>query len=324
MESERRIRSIAIVHETLSRDAGDVVRFDEIVRPLVRLVEDASSSPDLAIRFVVEGDAGELPGRGRDAARGRAQRAHAERGRPRVRRTASSEGTVDVRLARDDGSADDRRARRRRRACRPGSRSSSRAGLGLSIVQALVTERARRLHRDAQRRRARRVQRHGARARCRGRAVTPGDGRSADLRGRLGALAQLPALLLGEAAPDARLLVGGEGELEALARSPGTAPQTRRAASIWSSAPPVVPMGKKSSGVVSRQAARSRHSCASQSCVRIQVSATFISPFEGRTGRRGGQCHVRPITSVPGWSELSGKLPSYSRLCRRHRAIQGV
>ena len=62
MESERRIRSIAIVHETLSRDAGDVVRFNEIVRPLARLVEDASSSPDLAIHFVVDGDAGELPG----------------------------------------------------------------------------------------------------------------------------------------------------------------------------------------------------------------------------------------------------------------------
>jgi two-component sensor histidine kinase len=62
VESERRIRSIAIVHETLSRDAGDVVRFSEIVRPLARLVEDASSSPDLAIHFVVDGDAGELPG----------------------------------------------------------------------------------------------------------------------------------------------------------------------------------------------------------------------------------------------------------------------
>ena len=62
VESERRIRSIAIVHETLSRDAGDVVRFSEIVRPLARLVEDASSSPDLEIHFVVNGDAGELPG----------------------------------------------------------------------------------------------------------------------------------------------------------------------------------------------------------------------------------------------------------------------
>ena len=61
-ESERRIRSIAIVHETLSREAGDVVSLNEIVRPLARLVEDTASSPDHTIRFKVEGDAGELPG----------------------------------------------------------------------------------------------------------------------------------------------------------------------------------------------------------------------------------------------------------------------
>jgi two-component sensor histidine kinase len=61
-ESERRIRSIAIVHETLSRDAGDVVRFGEIVRPLVRVVEESVASPERSIAFEVEGDAGELPG----------------------------------------------------------------------------------------------------------------------------------------------------------------------------------------------------------------------------------------------------------------------
>ncbi len=61
-ESERRIRSIAIVHETLSRDAGDVVDFTDIVKPLVREVEDSVSSQDLSIHFTVEGDAGELPG----------------------------------------------------------------------------------------------------------------------------------------------------------------------------------------------------------------------------------------------------------------------
>jgi two-component sensor histidine kinase len=61
-ESERRIRSIAIVHETLSREAGDVVSLNEIVRPLARLVEDTASSPEHTIRFKVEGDAGELPG----------------------------------------------------------------------------------------------------------------------------------------------------------------------------------------------------------------------------------------------------------------------
>ena len=61
-ESERRIRSIAIVHETLSRDAGDVVPFDDIARPLARVVEETVSSPDVRIRFEVEGDAGELRG----------------------------------------------------------------------------------------------------------------------------------------------------------------------------------------------------------------------------------------------------------------------
>jgi two-component sensor histidine kinase len=61
-ESERRIRSIAVVHETLSRDAAEVVDFGEIVRPLVREVEDSVSSPEARVRFVVEGDPGELPG----------------------------------------------------------------------------------------------------------------------------------------------------------------------------------------------------------------------------------------------------------------------
>jgi two-component sensor histidine kinase len=60
-ESVRRIRSIALVHETLSREAGDDVAFIEIVRPLVRMVEDGMSSPDRPVRFHVEGDAGVLP-----------------------------------------------------------------------------------------------------------------------------------------------------------------------------------------------------------------------------------------------------------------------
>ena len=37
----RRIRSIALVHEILSREAGDDVPFLDIVRPLVRMVEEA-------------------------------------------------------------------------------------------------------------------------------------------------------------------------------------------------------------------------------------------------------------------------------------------
>ncbi len=137
-ESERRIRSIAIVHETLSRDAGDVVRFGEIVRPLVRVVEESVTSHDLAITFSVEGDVGEVPG---EVATPLAvvlnelmQNVvdHAYPGdEPR-------EGHVSVRLARegdevviaitDDGVG------------LPGRFSLDESkGLGLSIVQALVT-----------------------------------------------------------------------------------------------------------------------------------------------------------------------------------------
>jgi two-component sensor histidine kinase len=60
-ESVRRIRSIALVHETLSREAGDDVPFVEIVRPLVRMVEEGLSSPDRPLDFKVVGDAGRLP-----------------------------------------------------------------------------------------------------------------------------------------------------------------------------------------------------------------------------------------------------------------------
>jgi len=59
-ESVRRIRSIALVHETLSRDAGDDVPFAEILRPLVRMVEEGLTTPDRT-RFDVVGDAGRLP-----------------------------------------------------------------------------------------------------------------------------------------------------------------------------------------------------------------------------------------------------------------------
>jgi two-component system, sensor histidine kinase PdtaS len=61
-ESERRIRSIAIVHETLSRDAADVVEFAEIIGPLVRVVEETVSTPELRLHFDVDGNAGQLPG----------------------------------------------------------------------------------------------------------------------------------------------------------------------------------------------------------------------------------------------------------------------
>ncbi len=59
-ESVRRIGSIALVHDTLSKEAGEDVPFIEILRPLVRMVEEAVVSPDRHIAFTVEGDAGTL------------------------------------------------------------------------------------------------------------------------------------------------------------------------------------------------------------------------------------------------------------------------
>lgn len=60
-ESVRRIRAIAVVHEILSREVADDVTFDDIVRPLVRLVEEGLSSPDQPVTFSIEGEAGQLP-----------------------------------------------------------------------------------------------------------------------------------------------------------------------------------------------------------------------------------------------------------------------
>jgi two-component sensor histidine kinase len=60
-ESVRRIRTIALVHETLSREAGDDVPFIDIVRPITRMAEESLQSPDRPMRFRVIGDGGKLP-----------------------------------------------------------------------------------------------------------------------------------------------------------------------------------------------------------------------------------------------------------------------
>jgi len=60
-ESVRRIRTIAVVHETLSREAGEDVAFIDIVRPLLRLSEEGLQSADRPVRFTVHGDGGRLP-----------------------------------------------------------------------------------------------------------------------------------------------------------------------------------------------------------------------------------------------------------------------
>ncbi|MEI7593297.1 MAG: histidine kinase N-terminal domain-containing protein [Actinomycetes bacterium] len=60
-ESVRRIRSIALVHEILSHEVGDDVPFIEIVRPLVRMVEEGLLSSDDLVEMKILGDAGKLP-----------------------------------------------------------------------------------------------------------------------------------------------------------------------------------------------------------------------------------------------------------------------
>jgi two-component sensor histidine kinase len=59
-ESERRVRTIALVHEILSRDASDQVDFDDIVPSLLRMAEDLMP-PEAHFRIGHDGDAGELP-----------------------------------------------------------------------------------------------------------------------------------------------------------------------------------------------------------------------------------------------------------------------
>ncbi|MGH9094929.1 MAG: sensor histidine kinase [Acidimicrobiales bacterium] len=58
-ESERRVRSIALVHEILSRDTTDEVDFNDILPSLVRMAEDLGS-PERPLRITYEGESDEL------------------------------------------------------------------------------------------------------------------------------------------------------------------------------------------------------------------------------------------------------------------------
>lgn len=65
-ESVRRIAAIAIVHETLANDfsedaSGDDAPFEDVARPLIRLIEEGLQSKENPIRFVLQGEAGRLP-----------------------------------------------------------------------------------------------------------------------------------------------------------------------------------------------------------------------------------------------------------------------
>lgn len=58
-EAERRVRSIAVVHEVLSREPGEEVVFDDIVRSIVVLVEDTVLALH-PVEIVVNGELGTL------------------------------------------------------------------------------------------------------------------------------------------------------------------------------------------------------------------------------------------------------------------------
>jgi two-component system, sensor histidine kinase PdtaS len=58
-EAERRVRSIALVHEILSRDPGEEVPFSEIVVSLVHMAEDSVVGPGV-IEIRVDGDLGDV------------------------------------------------------------------------------------------------------------------------------------------------------------------------------------------------------------------------------------------------------------------------
>ena len=137
-ESVRRIRTIALVHESLSREPGDDVTFIEIVRPLLRLAEESLQSPDRPVRVLARRRRRPDPGQRGHAAVGRAHRAAAERRRPRVprgqrrRRGGRRRSTTTARSCGidviDDGHGLD-----------PTFSIESATGLGLSIVRTLVT-----------------------------------------------------------------------------------------------------------------------------------------------------------------------------------------
>ena len=58
-EAERRVRSIAVVHEILSRDTADEVDFNDILPSLVRMAEDLSGA-FAPVKVTWSGEAGEM------------------------------------------------------------------------------------------------------------------------------------------------------------------------------------------------------------------------------------------------------------------------
>ncbi len=137
-ESVRRIRSIALVHETLSHESGDDVPFIEIVRPLVRMVEEGLTAPEDPIRFSIRGDAGTLPAMIAtpmavtltELLQNVVEHAYPDgfEGEGRVELELERDGGALTVVVRDDGVG-----------LREGFSLDASPGLGLSIVRTLVT-----------------------------------------------------------------------------------------------------------------------------------------------------------------------------------------
>jgi two-component sensor histidine kinase len=145
-ESVRRIRSIALVHETLSRDVAEVVDFGEIVRPLAAMIRDGLVEHDRRVTFVVEGEAGLLPAEiatplavvVNEVLQNAVDHAFPELRDDDVDPASDAEHRVTIRLdrtdddvvveVRDDGVG-----------LPPGFSVETSRGLGLSIVHSLVT-----------------------------------------------------------------------------------------------------------------------------------------------------------------------------------------
>ncbi len=60
-EGVRRIRTIAFVHETLSQASSDLVDFGEVLRGVLRMLDDALGLSEAGIKTELEGEIGELP-----------------------------------------------------------------------------------------------------------------------------------------------------------------------------------------------------------------------------------------------------------------------
>jgi two-component sensor histidine kinase len=135
-ESVRRIRTIALVHETLSRDVGDAIDLNEILLPLAAMVEEGLQSPDRPVRLRFDGDGGRLPASVAtplavvltELLQNAVEHAFVD-GRP---------GTISVSMA-NDGSVLEVRVCDDGVGLPDGFRIEDATGLGLSIVRTLVT-----------------------------------------------------------------------------------------------------------------------------------------------------------------------------------------